>query len=129
MQNSLTCSLVILSTLFIAGAFGLRCYECIHTEGKPCSDLNNAEAIDCENGATLCAKFVIDGEVTRSCYSNNREEGCRSTQSGPSNSTTVDCFCSGELCNSAMTSHPTIISGIHAIILTLATPAVFHWLY
>lgn len=100
MKNVFVFLLVILGVCSLAN--GLRCYCCDNftDANKDCSKI--ASSVECEATCDgVCSKSTISGVVIKGCLKKNlfinKQLGCKKAGE------TENCFCGGDLCNSAVT--------------------------
>ena len=97
----------------------ISCYYCSDQQGglgeegnvlvdlPTCTEFDEDDAKyqqqDCGDGKT-CSKFIFEnGQVVRSCFFKEREEGCTQVNG------LTECFCSNEFCNSAGLATPALL--------------------
>lgn len=103
-MNSNVTSLLLLiavSATLLNYASALECYFCNGSANKNCSDIANAQKMECRGGEEFCNKIVLNGDITRGCYKEEEHEdhqvGCRTSGA------TTSCFCDTDGCNGAVT--------------------------
>ncbi|XP_042278181.1 lymphocyte antigen 6G-like [Thunnus albacares] len=77
--------------LTLSTACGLRCYTCITTDPKSCT-----EVLTCPDSFNRCFSLNFNGVITKGCQISNL---CVSPMS----------CCEGDLCNNAIPTGPSVI--------------------
>ncbi|XP_029018513.1 lymphocyte antigen 6G-like [Betta splendens] len=96
------CGVLTVLVMSLCTAHGLRCYSCVTTDPKSCTNI-----ITCPAGLDRCSSVSALGVLTKTCISSNL---CVSP---------ISC-CQGDLCNGAIPTGPSaVLLLVSSAIITL----------